>query len=261
MAENYIKPEDVSPEDAQKVLSFLNSAKSAEEIARTVEIPEERDVGTTVAQHLLDKREELGGFTDLKQVATVVAVGPERFTEIVTTLRGITVMEELFTLTPLCPIVNTQHLKASGAPCVEAYMYTFGGVTSNRSPYRLDEQYGNDEIIIGSDAVPLSNEVLPWDCQKNCGIQVLFKAFNVGKHNHYHLVFIFRGIVREPTAQIFVDQKLQGTVKLVGDKPEQHPIVISCEGKIGVLVDVWVRLASNDWAATMGFKGVDCFVV
>ena len=86
MAENYIKPEDVSPEDAQKVLHFLNSAKSAEEIGQAVEIPGERDVGIRVGQHILDRRKELGKFTDIQQVADVPQVGPERFTEIVITL-------------------------------------------------------------------------------------------------------------------------------------------------------------------------------
>lgn len=88
MTEAYIKPEDVNPQDAQKVLDFLNSAKSAEEIANAVEIPGERDVGIIVAQHILDRREQLGGFTSLQQVADVPQVGPERFTEIVNTLGG-----------------------------------------------------------------------------------------------------------------------------------------------------------------------------
>jgi len=88
VAENYIKPEDVSPEDAQKVLHFLNSAKSAEEIDQAVEIPGERDVGIRVGQHILDRRKELGKFTTVQQVADVQQVGPERFTEIVTTLSG-----------------------------------------------------------------------------------------------------------------------------------------------------------------------------
>ena len=48
MTENYIKPEHVSSEVAQKILNFLNSARSSEEIASTVEIPQERDVGLIV---------------------------------------------------------------------------------------------------------------------------------------------------------------------------------------------------------------------
>ena len=47
MAEEHIRPEDVSPEDARKVLDFLNAAKTAEEIAEAVELPDERDVGVS----------------------------------------------------------------------------------------------------------------------------------------------------------------------------------------------------------------------
>jgi hypothetical protein len=83
-------PEDVSPEDAQKVLDFLNDATSPKEIADAVEIPYERDVGEGVAQCIYAKRDELGRFTDLQQVADVHLVGPERFTEIIVTLSGST---------------------------------------------------------------------------------------------------------------------------------------------------------------------------
>jgi len=86
MAENYIRPEDVSPQDAKKVLYFLNAAQTAEEIAETIEIPGERDVGIRVAQNILDRRQELGGFKNLAEVADVPHVGPERFTEIITIL-------------------------------------------------------------------------------------------------------------------------------------------------------------------------------
>jgi DNA uptake protein ComE-like DNA-binding protein len=45
-------------------------------------------VGVRIAQRILDRRGQLGTFTDLRQVADVPLVGPERFTEIVTTLSG-----------------------------------------------------------------------------------------------------------------------------------------------------------------------------
>ena len=86
MEEIYIRPEDVGPEVAQRVLVFLNSAQTAEQIAGAVEIPDERDVGIRVGQRILDRRNELGAFTSLQQVAEVPQVGPERFTEIIVTL-------------------------------------------------------------------------------------------------------------------------------------------------------------------------------
>ena len=85
--ENYIRPEDVSANDAARVLTFLNTAKSAEEIAEAVEISGERDVGIKVAQNILEKRAQLGSFSSLAEVNDVSQVGPERFTEIIITLR------------------------------------------------------------------------------------------------------------------------------------------------------------------------------
>src|SRR5919202_3463443 len=88
MPKEHLRPEDVSPEHAREVLDFLNSAKTAEQIAAAVEIPGELDVGVRIAQRILDRRRQLGGFTDLQQLDAIPLVGPERFTEIVTTLSG-----------------------------------------------------------------------------------------------------------------------------------------------------------------------------
>jgi hypothetical protein len=84
--EEYLRPEDVRPERARQVLDFLNSAQTAEQIAEAVEIPGEPDVGIRLSQRILDRRGQLGTFTNLQQVADVPLIGPERFTEIVTTL-------------------------------------------------------------------------------------------------------------------------------------------------------------------------------
>lgn len=85
MTAKYITPEDVSPQEAQKVLDFLNVAKTVRELADAVEIPDEGDVG--VGQNILDRRKGLGSFTSLQQVYNVPRVGPKKFTEIVTNLR------------------------------------------------------------------------------------------------------------------------------------------------------------------------------
>lgn len=82
----YLKPEDVQLTEAKSVLAFLNAAKTAEEIADAVELPAEKDVGIRVAQNILDRRAQLGGFKDLKQIYAVSQVGPERFSEIVNAL-------------------------------------------------------------------------------------------------------------------------------------------------------------------------------
>ncbi len=92
MAErDYIRPKDVPEEEAKRILDFLNGAKTAEEIAEAVEFPGERDIGVKTAQNILTAREKLGKFTELQQVAEVQQVGPERFTELVTTLKKLIV--------------------------------------------------------------------------------------------------------------------------------------------------------------------------
>ncbi len=86
MPDRYIRPGDVSPEDTRRVLDALNAANTAEELAAAIEIPGVRDVGVRVAQRIVGRRQELGGFTSLQQVAYVEQVGRERFTEIVVCL-------------------------------------------------------------------------------------------------------------------------------------------------------------------------------
>jgi len=85
----YLTPEDLSPAQAAKVLNFLNSANTAEEIGAEIEIADELDVGVGVGQRILDYRARLpDGFTDLQQLMDVPYVGPERFTEIVAVITG-----------------------------------------------------------------------------------------------------------------------------------------------------------------------------
>lgn len=89
MLKSYIKPESLSAAEVQQVLEFLNGAQTVEDIADTIEIPGELDVGLRVAQRLLNRRATLGGeFSNIQQVANTPYVGPERFTEIVAVLTG-----------------------------------------------------------------------------------------------------------------------------------------------------------------------------
>jgi hypothetical protein len=83
-----VSPKDVPEEHAKNVLEFLNTAENALEIADAIELPGERDVGIRVAQNIIDKRAELGQFKNLSQVDEVSQVGPERLSQIVTTLGG-----------------------------------------------------------------------------------------------------------------------------------------------------------------------------
>ena len=76
-----IKPEDITPARSERILAFLNSVHTPEELAAVVEIPG-RGVGVKLARNILTKRNELGKFTDLKELSDVPQIGSERFTQI-----------------------------------------------------------------------------------------------------------------------------------------------------------------------------------
>ena len=82
-----IRPEDVKPEEAKWVLSILNAAEEAQQLADVIEIPGRRDVGISTARSILDRRNQLGGFKSLSELASVPQVGPVRFSQIITALR------------------------------------------------------------------------------------------------------------------------------------------------------------------------------
>lgn len=90
MATVYLEPQDLTPAQAARVLTLLNTASSAQALAAAIEIPGELDIGTRLAQRLLDARAALGGrFTELRQVRAVRLIGPERFTEICAAALGL----------------------------------------------------------------------------------------------------------------------------------------------------------------------------
>lgn len=78
--EGYLRPKDVPPAQAKRVLDFLNSAKTPEEITARAR------VSIRIALRILKERERLGRYESLGQVDKVYQVGPERFTEIVRAL-------------------------------------------------------------------------------------------------------------------------------------------------------------------------------
>lgn len=132
MAENYIKPEDVSPQNARKVLSFLNAAKSAEEVVDAIGNPGERDVDIQVAQLILDWRRELGRFTTLQQLMDVSQIGLKRFTEIVIVLSGeqsTTSSDEDGDVSQIVAIEKYKYLLMSsvGDEAPRLYLYDAGG--------------------------------------------------------------------------------------------------------------------------------------
>jgi hypothetical protein len=86
MAHETYHPDEVAPAHAAQVLGFLNAVRTASELDDAITIHGIPDIGPLLARRVLDRRDELGGFTDLHQVMAVPLIGPVRFTQIVASL-------------------------------------------------------------------------------------------------------------------------------------------------------------------------------
>ncbi len=83
----YLKPADISPKKAAKILSRLNSFDSAEQLKRAILKHTNKMVLTTGdAQRILRSKAESGEFQDLRHVAAVQKIGVKKFDFIVRTL-------------------------------------------------------------------------------------------------------------------------------------------------------------------------------
>ncbi len=83
----YLRPKDVTPENAKRILDSLNSLKTADELSSLiVDYAGQKVLSIRVAQRILNKKVELGRFQDLHQVATVQSIGTKTFTAIIYSL-------------------------------------------------------------------------------------------------------------------------------------------------------------------------------
>ncbi len=170
-------------------------------------------------------------------------------------------LQPFFSLTPSRPQAFTYDSANPSAPYASGYLASFGGFTSFASPYRLGDQNTNDEIIVGYDPVDLADQTIGSlinDLRRRCTIQVYFVGYNVTTANQYLLLFALRRVWGSVSAQFFVGADLVRTEQLSGD--EQVAILMDTPGS-GVTVHVYVRLASPDFFAIMGFQGMDCYLL
>ena len=170
-------------------------------------------------------------------------------------------LQSLFSTSPSVPLVNTYDPAKPNAPYAYALSRTYGGTTSVEYPSRFGDQIGNDEIILGYDAVPLADQDLGLAGgyqHQRCTIITSFVGANVTVENQYLLVFGLRAIHWEPSVQFFIGNELVDTNLVTGD--EQHALLLDCPGP-GIWVEVIARLASPNWWAAMGFRGVDCHLL
>jgi hypothetical protein len=170
------------------------------------------------------------------------------------------IIEPLFSLTPLSPTVTTYDPANPTAPYGEAYFSTYGGYTDALPGRQLRDQYNNDEVILGFDAVPQSQPVFSGDDSphRHCSLELYFRGVNVSTENQYLLLFSLRNIAGEPQAEFILGSEIVDTETITGS--EQHALMFDCPGD-----DTWsrviVRLASPYYASRLGFKGLDCVLL
>jgi hypothetical protein len=79
-----ISSKGVSPQISERILKFLNNAKDVHEIDSIGDlIAGNYDIGELVVQLILDKRDALGGFTDLSQLSDIRGFGIDKFNDLV----------------------------------------------------------------------------------------------------------------------------------------------------------------------------------
>ena len=78
---------NVNSETSSETVDRLNSLNSAEQIVSVVTMYAGKGVlSTRVAQRIISRKEELGRFQDLRQVAAVPGIGDKKFTNIINAL-------------------------------------------------------------------------------------------------------------------------------------------------------------------------------
>ena len=81
---NNLKPGDIGPSMTRRILQWLNSLTTTEEIRNIVDIyPGKMMLGARVADRILSRKAELGSFRSLQQVYAIPGVGLKRFNAIV----------------------------------------------------------------------------------------------------------------------------------------------------------------------------------
>ena len=78
----FLKPKEISVSQSKKILDFLNTVETAEEIVKSVKLSKKRTIGIKVAESILKSRSKVGKFTSLRQVSVIPEIGPKRFTDI-----------------------------------------------------------------------------------------------------------------------------------------------------------------------------------
>ncbi len=80
MSTPHLRPKDIPARKAEVILRKLNSFVSVQQLMNAIRKQTEQSIlGSADAQRILHSREELGGFRNLRDLATVRKIGAKKF--------------------------------------------------------------------------------------------------------------------------------------------------------------------------------------
>ncbi len=172
-------------------------------------------------------------------------------------------LNPFFSLSAVNPSVYTYDPANPNDPYATAWLYSYGGHTSFYSPYKLQDQVNDDQIIVGNDAVNPAdeNDITNYadELSKRCVISTFFYGTNVTPKQQYLLIFEFHKLYDNTAVQFFVGTDWVRTEPL-NNTDDQVALLIDVPGN-NVWVSLYARLAADSSYKSMGFRGVECFLI
>lgn len=173
-------------------------------------------------------------------------------------------LEPSITLTGKNPYVTSYSAAAPNAPYLSAYFFGYCGFIAGAAPFRLADQYVNDEVIVGGRAINLAGPAPGGFTENYSCIDVSVTGRNVTANNQYLLVFSLRGIW--PNTHVKFYPGWFGVPPLRTEPlpatPQNIALLVDCPGD-GRNVWITAVLASPGGGVEgkMGFRGMSGYIL
>ena len=168
-----------------------------------------------------------------------------------------------FEISPLSPSYSGYDPATPNGPYAYSEFSTFGGLIMPYGNWPLQSQYNNDEIIIGYNPVSLSdtNNITNVIDQiyRKCSIALFTRLYNVPTDSQLLIVFGFKRYGGNPQLQFFVGTDLVRTEII--DGTEQIAILLDHPGTTNPYIQIYARLASNNYYSAVAFSGASGYII
>ena len=154
----------------------------------------------------------------------------------------------------------------SGNPYLAGYLSSYGGYTSYFPPYRLGDQYTNDELIIGYDPVDPTgeNDITSYydDVYRRSAFRLFVQAYDVRADHQFLFVFgLTNPLTYYPAvAQFFIGAEWVRSDP-IDDPTETVALLVDSPGDGTAALNIFVRLAAQSPSARIGLTGIEAFIL